>query len=337
MKRTHLLALATLLTTGALGACKSEPAPDKAPAPETTPEAKPAEAAPEAGKAPATATVLKSDGQPALAGEVGTPALPPAESPPASFDGRWDLSAGKSWSYSYTQRMQMGSDAEQPGTHKGDVPDQKSVVSGTLQVKVGEAGVADVVLGHTKIQQTVEIPGQKPMEREQELPARTYAGLLTAEPSSEPSEDPLVAALLSVPHKPIAVGAEERELVKMPFEADGKQLFARGELVSKLVGFVRCGEHTCAHLARSLHISDMEIPEGMQGSFDADVRAAGFTLFDVEDGSVFRHKSATRIELKAESKAPAAPASQPAVTPPAPAAPRKMHMIQDHLHELVRQ
>lgn len=283
--------------------------------------------------AAATAGVVMEDRQPALLSQVGEVGLPPAAAP-SSWKAGWRLAPGASWRYGYLQQIKAEMDGKSAGRAK-----QGMEVRGTLVVSATSDGAADVELTDARSTVTMAMPGQPEQKVEEALPAKKYAGLLTTTSAPKQPEDPLVYAILAVPAKPTAVGEKVTQELAMPIDGPEGTLTAEGTATWTLQGFVRCGEHTCAHYAHDVDIGRLTPPAGAKGSYGARARAIGWTLVDVDDGALYRHKSATHLRLMANvpagagSASPHGAASQPA----AASEPRVMDMTQEHFHELVRQ
>jgi hypothetical protein len=119
----------------------------------------------------------------------------------------------------------------------------------------------------------------------------------------------------------------------MQLESRGAPLWANGETRTTLTGFVKCGEHTCAQLDVALSISDVEVPEGVEGKFRARVQQKGVMLFDVDDGALYSWSGATHISLQGEAPAPATEGDSPV---PGMKQTKTIDMAQDHYHEVTR-
>lgn len=320
MKRSLACALVVWLSA----AC-SEKAPDAAPV-------APDPAAPTAATPPSDTPAASSP--PAMLSKVGDVDLPKAD-PPASWKAGWQLKASGKWEYAYTQQIQ----AQMAGN---TAPKQKQgmEVKGTLVIAAQNDTVADVELTNANSIVTMQPPGQTEQKREQALEPKKYGALLNTTTDAPSSEDPLMYAILSVPQQATAVGESVTKALSMPVDAPEGTLTAEGTATWTLRGFVKCGEHTCAHYAHDVDISKLTVPEAAKGTYGAHAKAVGWTLFDVDDGSLYQHKSATRLHLKAEVPAHAGAsegsghgaASQPA----AAAEPAKMDMTQEHFHEVTR-
>jgi hypothetical protein len=310
--RAYPLALPLLCTLLAGPACREEPAAPAAPQPP-----------------PVQAKLIPAAdlADPQMADRVGKPGLPKASAAPERFLGRWVLKPGKTRGYRYTQEALASSKvADEERT-------QRLQVTGFLTVEPKGAASADVVLQDAQATVVATNPGADPRAQEQKLEPKVYEELLRTNKQEKDPEDPLVLAMLSVPGSELGVGERTEEILRMPFHTGGTTLWAEGALTTTLVGFVACGKSTCAHLAREIDVTEVEMPEGVAGTFTVRVKSTGWTLFDLDDGSVLQHKSATHIRLGADVPAPALegqPSSQPAD-------PAKVDMRQEHLHEILRQ
>lgn len=273
--------------------------------------------------------------EPAMLSSVGQVDLPPAE-PPASWTAGWRLTPDASWKLGYLQRITAEMDGQALGPSK-----QAMEVRGTLVVSATSESVADVELTDAGSVMTVDTPGQPEQKVEQPIPSQKYAGLLTTGSAQEAPEDPLVYAILAVPSRPSAIGEKVSQRLTMPVDAPEGTLTAEGTATWTLEGFVQCGQHTCAHYSHEVNIDQLKLPEGVKGSYGAHAKATGWTLMDIDDGALYRHRSATQLRLKAEVPADvaraASPHGAPASQPAKPAPPKRMDMTQEHFHELVRQ
>lgn len=300
---------------------------EKSKEPTPAAEAAPSPSAPSAG-------LVMEDRAPRLLSEVGEVDLPPAEAP-SSWTAGWRLTPGVTWKGSYRQRIQ----AELEGQALGDSRRGMEVL-GTLFVTPTSEGVADVGLTDARSVMVVDMPGLEERKIEQEVPPKTYVGLLKTGSADEAPEDPLVYAMLAVPSRPSAVGEKVSQRLTMPIDVPEGTLTAEGTATWTLQGFVRCGEHTCAHYAHDVDIQKLTLPEGAKGSYGARAKAIGWTLVDIDEGSIWRHKSATHLRIKAEVSAELVKAMSPHASAASAAddgEPKRMDMAQEHLHEIVRE
>lgn len=288
---------------------------------------KPADPAPAAeapaAQAPAAAAPVAA---PAMMDQVGEVSLPKVD-PPSSWQAGWQLEPGKNASYAYHQIMKMGG-----GANGG--PNQHMDVTGTLLIQPTAPDAADVELTNVKGVMTMKPPGMEEQKMEQDLGTKRYAGLLkTGAAAVDQPEDPLVWAILSVPREPTPVGKPVTQPLSMPVDAPEGTLTAEGEATWTLQGFVKCGEHTCAHYSHDVDINKLSAPPGVRGTYSARAKATGWTLFDVDDRALFQHKSATHLRLAADIPPP----PQPEGAASQPAEPATMDMTQEHFHEVTRQ
>ncbi len=294
---------------------------------DTPPATGSAEAAP-GSDAPAQGVAI-SAAEPAMLSKVGEVGLPPAEAP-SSWSAGWQLTPGTPVRYSYLQQItaEMAGQAASPSK-------QGMEVSGTLVVTPTSATAADIELTDARSVVTAQIEGQPEQRMEQPLPPKKYGALLSTTNAPVQPEDPLLFAILAVPQEPSAVGEKISKQLTMPIDGPEGELTAAGTATWTLRGFVQCGEHTCAHYSHDVDIAKLSLPPGAKGSYGARARAIGWTLVDVDDHALYRHKSATHLRLQAEVPATSAAGSHGAASQPAK--PQSMDMAQEHFHELVRQ
>lgn len=285
-----------------------------------------------AGANAASNGVVMDERAPAMLSDVGEVGLPPAEAP-SSWTAGWRLAPGAAWKLDYLQRITAEMDGQALGQAR-----QGMEVRGTLVVSATSDSVADVELTDAKAVVTMTLPGQPEQKREDAIPPKKYAGLLTTSTAPQQPEDPLVYAILAVPSRPTAVGEKVSQALSMPIDAPEGTITAAGTASWTLRGFVKCGEHTCAHYEHDVDIAKLTLPEGAKGSYGARAKAVGWTLVDVDDGVVYRHKSATHLRLKAAVPADVAKAASPhsPASQPATGEAKTMDMTQEHFHELVR-
>ena len=253
---------------------------------------------------------------------VKAPTSGAAANAPTHFEGGWKLQAGQRVDYAYTQLM-----AGRVGTKGGE---QQVEGAGMLSVEGTSAETANVVLRELELKMKMSSVGET-KERTQRPGEQTLKNLINLKEGAAPPEDPMVAAMLTVPTAKIAVGASVSDDVRMPLSSRGGQLWASGKMTTTLKGFVACGDHACAHLERELSISDVEVPKGMDGTYKALVKQRGVMLFDTTDRVLHSWSGASHISLQGEANVGGGEgaASQPAEL-------KTIDMAQDHFHELVR-
>lgn len=255
---------------------------------------------------------------------VKAPELPAAKDPPAKLVGGWQLKPGARFDYDYTQLM-----AGRVGTKGGE---QQVEGKGTLSVEGTGTDTANAVLRDVELKLTQRVGGKED-SRSHKPGEQTLKEAINTKEGAPPPEDPMVATMLRVPDKPLAVGESVSVPTRMPLESRGAPLWASGETKTTLKGFVQCGEHTCAHLEVELAISDVDKPAEVEGTFRARVQQKGVMLFDVDDGALHSWSGATHVSLSGEAPAPA---SQPASPVPGMQKVKTIDMAQDHYHELKR-
>lgn len=189
-------------------------------------------------------------------------------------------------------------------------------VVGKMKVIVRDESTADVhlTLDAAKSSGAVAsaVAGREPV---------VYTELIRNDGSLIGSPDPLVGSMLSPPMKALRPGEQTTEPIAIPVNANGSALKARGERSFTHRGFVKCGASTCAHFSYRVWVPEVEVPAGLDAAMDYQVLVRGFSLFNVEDGTLYWHRSATRLHLGSGSGD--ASGSEPG------------HMMrQQHLHDL---
>ena len=100
--------------------------------------------------------------------------------------------------------------------------------------------------------------------------------------SCNTSEEALVKLILPLPSTPLELGESVDVPVQVPFYAMGSLLPVKGQITITLQGYVSVNGQLCARLIGDIDISEMDIPEEIEGDYECIITGVSDYLFAVD-------------------------------------------------------
>mgnify|MGYP006293104849 CR=1 FL=1 len=99
------------------------------------------------------------------------------------------------------------------------------------------------------------------------------------------SQDMLLKMLFPLPPDSLQVGESVDIPARMPFNAMGSPLEVNGRSRIALTRYVQAGNRTCAQLDVDIDISELDVPEELDGEYQCTVKGRSRFFFDVNSRS----------------------------------------------------
>jgi hypothetical protein len=221
--------------------------------------------------------------------DLGGQEYPQAEAPEGKQEFRWNFSKKHKFVYDYEQKVEMDA---------GSMGSESMNATAVLTVKSKGDGMADVVLSNMKTDMT--------QRQGMEMPPTVMQGMTEDSriPGADASQAELVKLLFPLPAGPVEAGGSSAISGKWPFNAFGSLLWITGETTVTLAGYVTIDAHICARLDVVIDISKLDVPEELEGIYQALTKGRGVLYFDVRDRCFHSGELAIIMSARTETEKP---------------------------------
>jgi hypothetical protein len=228
-----------------------------------------------------------------------------AAPPPAAPKLRWDFSQAEVvHTYTFKHERRGASAMEwpsEPGTTS--TMSEESSVKGTLLVKSQGSGTAEMVLKDVVVSTKMFMrePEPETWEQEQQRPPIAVQGV--NEDGSGPFWTNSMALFLRMPlpSRQIEIGESIDEPAELRFNAMSSVFRVTGHSRITLSRFVRIDDRTCAQLDVDTDISQLEVPEELEGEYRLSARGKSVFYFDITKRIFVSGTSALLMELSIDA------------------------------------
>jgi hypothetical protein len=220
---------------------------------------------------------------------IGADEYPQAEAPEGMQEFKWDFSEPHKFVYDFEQKVEMDA---------GSMGSQSMNATAVLTVKAKGDATADVILSNM----TTDM-----LQRQgTEMPPTVMQGMTEDSriPGADASQGELVKLLFPLPAEPIEIGGSSAIPGKWPFNAYGSLLWITGETTVTLAGYVEIDGRVCARLDVAVDISNLDVPEELEGRYEALTKGSGVVYFDVEDKCFHSGELAVIMSARTETEKP---------------------------------
>lgn len=194
---------------------------------------------------------------------------------------QWDFSKQRKFIYTFSQTVNGENKMDR------DRPAVKIYMSGVgyLNVRVKENNLADLSL--TDIEMKMVNYDQEGSPRDtitQEAPPNVVQDMKPNGSFGDPNTDILFDMLFPLPNKNLEKGDSEEIQMQMPFNANGSRLFAKGQNTLTFKGYEEIEGRNCAVLNGVINISQLDIPEELNGKYGCSTTGNATYYFDLKNG-----------------------------------------------------
>ena len=198
---------------------------------------------------------------------------------PSTFE--WDFSKQKKFIYSYSHIM-----TGENKMNKNSQASQRYMTEiGNLNVKVKENDLAELSFSDIEVKMiSYDEIGNPKDTLFQNRPTNVIQGMKPDINFTNTGFDIILRMLLPLPEKSMEIGESVQVLMQMPFNANGSQLLAKGQNTLTFTGFTEINGINCAVLEGQLDISNLEIPEELDGEYSCFTKGNATYYFNIEKG-----------------------------------------------------
>lgn len=122
--------------------------------------------------------------------------------------------------------------------------------------------------------------------------------------SCNTSEEALVKLILPLPSTPLELGESVDVPVQVPFNAMGSPLPVKGTTTITLKEYVSVNGQLCARLISDIDISEIDIPEEIEGDYECTLTGVSDYLFAVDSKKFILGEVAIVINMKGDFATP---------------------------------
>ena len=221
---------------------------------------------------------------------------------------RWDFSGTKVYPYNFSQTMIMMSEMDDMfGNGNGMISTQNMEGYGRLSLKSEGDHVARLVINDLTIRTEMNSPdSNEPKVMNQQAPPIIIQGIEEdgRMKSGDSSQDLLLKTLFPLPPSPLKIGDSVSVPAQMPFNAMGSLLYVTGHSKIELMDYVQINGRTCAKLKTDIDISNLKVPEEMEGNFKCHVKGRSIFYFNIEDRYFSSGRVALLMSIRVEAPTP---------------------------------
>lgn len=309
--RASLLLLALLAS-----ACDGNP-PAQAPPAQAPSEPEPTE--------PTFLSRIDLDGHPAVAAPV-EPVLP-----------RFDFSGDKLYAFDYHQRVIHRMDMSGFPDKTGGTT-QRLKGAGLLLVKSKGDGTGTLLLKDMTLTMSMEMKDGRP-DKTASMQSPTLAVPDVKEDGSmeggASQAQPLLKLLFPMPPKALRAGESAEVPLRIPYNAMGSPLTAKGAATITLTGFVAIDGRPCARLESEIDVSQLDVPPELEGKHALSAKGKSVYYYDPTAREFVSGGIAVLMKLRSEGRMPKFTPPEGSKAPPMPET-VTMSMFSDNLIRIAR-
>ena len=191
-------------------------------------------------------------------------------------DFKWDFSKARNYIYKYFQEV----DSESQMWKSGDATHSKLIGDGFIVVKSKGDKTADLSFVDLQMQMITFEDGKPKDTLSNKAPEQIIPGMNEKGEFKDEGINILFKILFPLPSRPLKVGETEKIPMKIPFNAYGTKLWATG---FNALTYEKNGEldgKKCAVIKAVIDISDLDIPEGIKGTYKMVTKGTATYYFD---------------------------------------------------------
>ena len=190
---------------------------------------------------------------------------------------QWDFSSPKKYVYSYLQEA-----SNSVSFNKNDSLSKSLIsVKGNLNIRVKENHMADLILETQMV--TLDQKRQVIDTINNTEAANVIQNMKPNGTFGNNNHNPTFDLIFSLPSKNLKIGEKDKIPMEMPFNANGSILSIKGYNTIEFVGIQTIENIECAVLKSTFNISDLEIPEELNGIYEGSTIGNGTYFFDMKN------------------------------------------------------
>ncbi len=220
---------------------------------------------------------------------------------------RWDFSGDKTYTFDYYQKGLASTDSNIFKNQQDSDTAVSTEGRGKLSFKSQNNHTAHMVLEDFVI--TLFIPSGKdsdPRELKTNQSPVVVQGVKEdgSMQTSDNSYEILMKLFFPLPEKAVKPGEELITPVSIPFNFMGSPLNVKGKTSAALTDFVQINGKKCARLETVIDISEIEIPEELEGESKCIFRGNSVSYFNMDDNCFMEGKLVLKISISIDVPTP---------------------------------
>ena len=200
---------------------------------------------------------------------------------PSESQFQWDFSKQRKFIYSFSQTVNGENKMDK------DRPAEKTYMTGVghLNVRVKENNLADLSLTDIEMKMIMFNEDGTPRDTmTQKAPTNVVQDMKPDGSFGDSNTDILFDMLFPLPNKNLKKGDSDEIPMQMPFNANGSRLYSKGQNTLTFTGYEEIEDRNCAVLIGVIDISNLDIPEELEGDYECSTTGNATYYFDLENG-----------------------------------------------------
>ena len=196
------------------------------------------------------------------------------------YQFKWNFSKKRKFIYSFSQIVNGENKMDK------DRPADKTYMTGLghLNVRVKENNLADLSLTDIEMKMIMFNEDGTPRDTmTQKAPANVVQDMKPNGSFGDSNTDILFDMLFPLPNKSLEKGDSDEIPMKMPFNANGSRLFSKGQNTLTFIGYEDIEGRNCAVLKGVIDISQLDVPEELNGEYGCSTTGNATYYFDLEN------------------------------------------------------
>ncbi len=192
----------------------------------------------------------------------------------------WDFSQPKKYIYTYWQEVDVTNNMDK------DMQADKSKIigNGYLNVRVKENNLADLSLTDLKMDMIMfDDNGKAKDTMSNTAPASVIQDMKPNSTFGNDNHNFIFDLIFPLPKKKLKVGEKDKIPMEMPFNTNGSKLSVKGFNTLEFVGMEKYEGKEVAILKGNIDITNLEIPEELNGTYKSSSIGKGTYYFDIEN------------------------------------------------------
>lgn len=194
----------------------------------------------------------------------------------------WDFSKERTFIYSFSQEVQ-----NENNMGRTETVEQKTYMTATghLHVRVKDNNLADLSFIDIKTKMvSYEDDGTPGDTIAHDSPLNIVQDMKPDGSFDDSNSEIMFGLLFPLPNIQAKEGESGHIPMKLPFNANGSRLFAKGQNTLTFTGFEEVEGITCAVLEGEIDVSDLDVPEELTGEYESSMIGEATYYFDLKNG-----------------------------------------------------
>ncbi|WP_298517484.1 hypothetical protein [uncultured Kordia sp.] len=191
----------------------------------------------------------------------------------------WDFSTQKKYRYSISQMV-----VSENKMYKDQPASLSNMIgNGNLNIRVKENNLADLSLTNMEVRMIVFDENGKAKDTISNTPPTNVTQDMKPNGTFVSDNHNFIFDIIfPLPSKELKIGETDKIPLQIPYNANGSRLFIKGFNTLEFVGIESFNGKECAVLKGKIDISNLEIPEELDGTYEGSSIGNGTYYFDIK-------------------------------------------------------